>query len=841
MDQAASGLEVMDEILKDFLTETGEQLESIGAQLVRFEQDPSDARIISNIFRLVHAIKGTCGFLNLPRLEKVAHAAEALIGRLRDGDPPSGEVVTLVLAAVDRIKQILSALALGAGEPEGDDARLIAAIEAISEKGWGSALIATTSAASLDAEFGPGPTPPERRLDTVRVSVKTLERMMSLVSELVLTRNQLADVARAIDIEALESPLQRLSNVTADLQNGVLAARMQPIERLFANFHRLVRDLTTDLGKKAELVLRGGGTELDRQLIEVVRDPLTHMIRNAIDHGIEPPQERLALGKPEIGVVRITARHQAGHVTIEVADDGRGLDIASIRDRAFALGLGSRDELLKLPEADLCRYIFAPGFTTAQRVTNISGRGVGLDIVRANIEEIGGSISLTSRAGHGAKILLRIPLTLAIVPALIIDAGRDRFALPQHSVEEIVEIDRSGDDRLAELQGAVVLRLGDDVVPTVELRRLTSGGVNPTAELSPVRLALRIRAGARSFAVLVDDIADVQEIVLKPLPSQLGDLTLFSGGTILGDGSVVLVLDPAGLGAALGLPKSDGARVTPQLEAWTPPSPAKVILFRDGATAIKALPLSPVARIQTITAGDIEIADGSAVLRIQGRLVPILRVCHEPLPSSPYRSLAVLLLQEANEVVGLAVDEIIDIVDEDMNVEISGRGDGVLGIATIRGETVEVLDAFYYIDAVRQNRRPGPSAQRRVKILIADGSGFYREMLGGMLREAGHVVDVAGSVAETLAILTRAQGYDALLVDLELACKADGEFARQINIASPKVKPLLIGMDDRGDEAARTRARAAGLADAVGRFDRTALRNALLRASAEITIDGVAA
>jgi len=315
----------------------------------------------------------------------------------------------------------------------------------------------------------------------------------------------------------------------------------------------------------------------------------------------------------------------------------------------------------------------------------------------------------------------------------------------------------------------------------------------------------------------------------------------FEHRLVMPDGSVVLVLDPAGLGAALGLPKSDGARVTPQLEAWTPPSPAKVILFRDGATAIKALPLSPVARIQTITAGDIEIADGSAVLRIQGRLVPILRVCHEPLPSSPYRSLAVLLLQEANEVVGLAVDEIIDIVDEDMNVEISGRGDGVLGIATIRGETVEVLDAFYYIDAVRQNRRPGPSAQRRVKILIADGSGFYREMLGGMLREAGHVVDVAGSVAETLAILTRAQGYDALLVDLELACKADGEFARQINIASPKVKPLLIGMDDRGDEAARTRARAAGLADAVGRFDRTALRNALLRASAEITIDGVAA
>jgi two-component system, chemotaxis family, sensor kinase CheA len=831
----------MDEILKDFLTETGEQLESIGAQLVRFEQDPSDARIIANIFRLVHAIKGTCGFLNLPRLEKVAHAAETLIGRLRDGDPPSGEVVTLVLTAVDRIKQILSALVQGAGEPEGDDTKLIAEIESIAEHGRNSALVESTGGASWDAGYGPGPTPPERRLDTVRVSVQTLERMMSLVSELVLTRNQLADVARAIDGETLQTPLQRLSNVTADLQNGILAARMQPIERLFANFHRLVRDLTTDLGKKAELVLRGGGTELDRQLIEVVRDPLTHMIRNAIDHGIEPPEERRALGKSEIGTVRITARHQAGHVTIEVADDGRGLDVASIRDRAFALGLGSREELSRLPESDLCRFVFAPGFTTAQRVTNISGRGVGLDIVRANIEDIGGSISLASRAGHGAKILLRIPLTLAIVPALIIDAGQDRFALPQHSVEEIVEIDRSGDDRLAELQGAQILRLGDDIVPTVELRRLTLGASNPAAERADVRLALRIRAGARSFAILVDDIADVQEIVLKPLPSQLDDLTLFSGSTILGDGSVVLVLDPQGLGAALGLPKSDGARINPQLETWAPPPSTKVVLFRDGAGAIKALPLSLVSRIQNIIADEIQMADGAAMLRINDRLVPVLRVSHVRFDVHPQRSLAVLLLQEGSELVGLAVDEIVDIVDEEMRLEIAGRSEGVLGVAVIRGETAEVLDAFHYIDMGRQTRRPQSKSQRRAKILIADSSDFYREMLGGMLREAGHSVDVAASAVETLAILAREQGYDALLIDLDIACKGDGEFARQINLASSRIKPLLIAMDEHGGQAAQIKARAAGLAGAVGKFDRAALRAALSRACANATIDGVAA
>lgn len=836
-----AGLGSMDEILKDFLTETSEQLESIGAQLVRFEQDPSDARIIANIFRLVHAIKGTCGFLNLPRLEKVAHAAETLIGRLRDGAPPGGKVVTLVLNAVDRIKQILTALAQGAGEPEGDDAGLIAEIEAAAENPSSTALTEPVHGVAWDGGFAPGPTPAERRLDTVRVSVQTLERMMSLVSELVLTRNQLADVARTVDGEMLEAPLQRLSTVTADLQNGVLAARMQPIERLFANFHRLVRDLTTDLGKKAELILRGGGTELDRQLIEVIRDPLTHMIRNAIDHGIESPQERRALGKPEIGAVRITARHQAGHVTIEVADDGRGLDIASIRERACALGLGSRQELSKLPESDLYRFVFAPGFTTAQRVTNISGRGVGLDIVRANIEEIGGSISLTSRAGHGAKILLRIPLTLAIVPALIIDAGQDRFALPQHAVEEIIEIEKADDPRLSELQGVVVLRLGDDIVPTAELRRLTLGTRNPAAEHAEVRLALRMRAGVGSFAILVDNIVDVQEIVLKPLPPQLDDLSLFSGSTILGDGSVVLVLDSSGLGAALGMPKADSARINPQLDAWTPPATTRVVVFRDGGGVAKALPLSVVSRIQNITASEIQMADGAAMVQVNNRLVPLVRIGHERLDHSLARPLAVLLLHEGSELVGIAVDEIVDIVDDELKLEIAGRSQGVLGIAVLRGEATEVLDAFFYIDLGRQSRRAQSKAERSAKILIADGSDFYREMIGDVLRESGHVVACVASAAEILTALAHDGGYDALLIDLDLACKSDGELARQINIAAPKVKPALIGLDDHGGEGAQARARSAGLAGVVGKFDRPSLNFVLSNARANVTIEGVAA
>ena len=830
----------MDELLKDFLTETGEQLESIGAQLIRFEQDPSDARIIANIFRLVHAIKGTCGFLNLPRLERIAHAAETLIDRLRDGAPPNGEIVTLVLNAVDRIKYILHALALGDGEPAGEDGVLIAQIEANARTMASTALVETSGAPAVDSGFAPGPTPPERRLDTVRVSVQTLERMMSLVSELVLTRNQLADVARALDGESLQTPLQRLSSVTADLQNGVLAARMQPIERLFANFHRLVRDLTTDLGKKAELVLHGGATELDRQLIEVIRDPLTHMIRNAIDHGVETPRERIALGKPETGTIRITARHQAGHVTIEVADDGRGLDIDSIRQRALSLGLAGRGDLSLLPDSELCRFVFAPGFTTAERVTNISGRGVGLDIVRANIEAIGGSISLSSRAGHGARFLLRIPLTLAIVPALIVEAGTDRFALPQHVVEEIIEIDRHDERRLVDLQGAQVLRLGDDLVPTGDLRRLTLGAVNPAAESAEVRFALRLRAGSHSFAILVDDIAEVQEIVLKPLPPQLAGLSLFSAGTLLGDGSVVLVLDAPGLGAAVGVPRTDGARVHPQIESRVPPALTKIILFRDGAGCPKALPLAIVSRIQNISTGEIEMADGAAVVRIDDRLAPLLRVGGGVPTIAPVRPMSLLVIEEGRDLVGLAAEEILDILDEELNLEIAGRGDGILGVAMIRGQATEVLDAFYCVDLARQNRRAARKSQRGARILLIDRSAFIRHMLGERLREAGHSVEAVASATAALAALTGEPGYDFALIDLDLAGKGDGEFARQVNFASPLVKPTLIGMDDRGDASAQRRARAAGLAGAIGRYDRAALSAALSQAAA-MTIEGVAA
>jgi two-component system chemotaxis sensor kinase CheA len=557
----------MDELLKDFLVETAENIEAVENQLVQFERDPSDARIIGSIFRLVHTIKGTCGFIGLPRLEKVAHSAETLIGNLREGAPATPAMVSLILEAIDRIQFILSTLESSAEEPAGDDADLIARIEA---EATGSAAPQTMVEKSLKAPPATAEPPNEvaapndpaaaagehvqhhREASTIRVAVGTLERIMTLVSELVLTRNQLLEIARQRPDDVIKGPLQRLSAVTTDLQEGVMQARMQPIEKLFANLPRLVRDLAGELGKRIDIETTGGDTELDRQLIELIRDPITHLIRNCADHGVEPPDERRRLGKRENGRIRVAASHDAGYITIEVADDGRGLNVERIRQKALAMGLGSEADLARMTNDEICRFIFAPGFSTAASVTNVSGRGIGMDVVRENIEAIGGAVALTTTVGVGTSFTLKIPLTLAIAPALIVRSSGHRFALPQHAVVEAVSVWGESSSRLETVQGALMLHIRDGVVPVIDLRTLLKLEGEPEAPEQD-QLAVLMRFGTNSFGIVVDTVSDVQEIVVKPLGRSLSHLTAFSGNTILGDGSVVLILNPNGLAAAIGL------------------------------------------------------------------------------------------------------------------------------------------------------------------------------------------------------------------------------------------------------------------------------------------------
>ena len=633
----------MDDLLNDFLVETSEHIEAAGEQLVLFERDPGNREAIIRIFRLFHTIKGTCGFLGLPRLEHLTHGTESLISKLRDGAPATAETVSLTLAAVDRVKNILAGLAATGKEPEGDDDDLIAALQAhtgLSTSGLEpvEAVLAPAlepiktqtekaegekAGAARKENRAPAHAPTQTRPETIRVSVAALERIMLLVSELVLTRNQLLEITRHQDDTVIKTPLQRLSSLTTDLQDAVMRARMQSVGRLFASLPRLVRELAVDLKKKLHLVTEGADTELDRQLIELIRDPLTHLLRNCADHGIETPTERLALGKPEEGTIRVTATHEAGYITIDVSDDGRGLDVQKIREKAIAKGLVSPSEAKELSDEDVGRFIFAPDFSTAAAVTSISGRGVGMDIVRDNIEAIGGAISLTTVPGKGTSFTLKIPLTLAITPALIVEACGHRFALPQHSVVEAVGLGEAGVHSLEDLQGSLVLRLREDILPVVALStilELDSGSRAPSGELVIV-----MRVNNRAFGILVDAVTDVQEIVVKPLGSSLSELEVFSGHTILGDGSVVLILDPTGIAARMGFERINDYTVGRVVETFTPADETtRFVLFRAGAGALKALPLSLVVRIESIPAADIRTSDGLMVIQHQSHLMPLV-------------------------------------------------------------------------------------------------------------------------------------------------------------------------------------------------------------------------
>src|ERR1043165_2312658 len=445
----------MDDLLREFLTETNESLDTVDVELVRFEQEPNNASILGNIFRLVHTIKGTCGFLGLPRLEALAHATETLMGKFRDGMPVTGEAVTLILSTIDRLKDVLGGLEQTEAEPEGDDKDLIHELERMAlagakEEPKPQHVIGTLVAQTLERSLRPGevsldelerafretemelpaikpkaeakaeapkPAKAERKgseedekqeikvaNQSIRVNVDTLEKLMTMVSELVLTRNQLLEISRRNEDTEFKVPLQRLSNVTAELQEGVMKTRMHPIGNAWQKLPRIVRDLSGELGKQIELEMHGADTELDRQVLDLIKDPLTHMARNSPANGLEAPAERAASGKGEQGTIRLSAYHEGGHIIICIADNGRGLNTEKIKAKALQNGLVSEAELEKMTEAQIHKFIFAPGFSTAAQVTSVSGRGVGMDVVRTNIDQIGGTIDVKSVAGEQAFV-----------------------------------------------------------------------------------------------------------------------------------------------------------------------------------------------------------------------------------------------------------------------------------------------------------------------------------------------------------------------------------------------------------------------------------------------------
>lgn len=909
----------MDDLLKDFVVETSEHLDIVDAELVRFERDPNNSATLALIFRLVHTIKGTCGFLGLPRLEHLAHAGEDVISGFRDGKPVTAPAVTMILKTIDRIKGIIAELERSGTEPEGDDEDLVEALRALAnepaalpELVKGPPPAATVESKGnlsfqvlerplredevtldeLERAFrdAPGPDPvafvepepaapapkpveaakttaveakkgeakkaepkkaaapkPEPKVEgeaqdphannensvskqSVRVAVGTLDRLMTMVSELVLTRNQLLEIARQRDDADFKSPLQRLSHITAELQDGVMQTRMQPIGSAWTKLSRVVRDLSEELGKKIELIQSGAETEIDRQLLEMIKDPLLHMVRNAADHGLEMPDERVAAGKPAHGTINLRAAQESGYIIVEVSDDGRGIDVERVKAKAVRNGLTTEADIARMSDEQILRFVMEPGFSTAAAVTNISGRGVGLDVVRSHVEQVGGIVDLRSRAGRGLTVTIKLPLTLAIASALIVEAAGQRFAIPQISVAELVRTQESGDVRIETLNGQATLRLRQRLLPVVDvadvlnLSRAAADGEGSVA--ADDRLVVVCHVGGHRFGIIVDTILHTEEIVVKPISSKLRHMSVYSGATILGDGSVILILEPAGVARSVmesASSRETAAQSEAELAAELMASSERslLLLFRAGGANLKAIPLSFIGRLEEFEHARIEDAGGRAVVQYQGRLMPILG--YQPQGGFDLESRQpVLVFHQQDREIGMAVDEIVDVVEVAIQIDTSHATPGTVGATIIDGKTVEIVDVSDLVAPEGQEK--AAAADDHVDVMVIESSEFFRALFAPLLQNAGYRIAVLPSLQAARMALAR-QRPSVVVIDLDQPGEEGFAFVREL--AEDAGAPACIGLVSRAGPRLIEKGKDAGLYDLVGKFDRQGLMSSI--------------
>jgi two-component system chemotaxis sensor kinase CheA len=755
----------MDELTREFLIESQEGLDRMERCLTELEERPGDTELLGDIFRSVHTIKGTTGFLGFKRMERLAHAGENLLGLLRDGKLSANQpIITGLLRLLDVLRGTLKIIETHENDDDGttaqEDAELITLLHELQhpEAAAVKAAVATAAASSTatqqtpaapnlvqsprppapaipDPEVAPAPKTPLAVSEakppaeiagdgaskpktfttaasdtTLRVDVVLLNRMMNLVGELVLTRNQILQATAADANLTLLS--RRLDMVTADLRESVMKARMQPVSNVFSKFPRIIRDLSQMLHRKVRLVLEGQETELDKSLLEAIKDPLTHAVRNSLDHGIEPPEVRAEAGKDPEGTLKLRAYQESSHVIIEVSDDGAGIRVEKVRNKAIERGLISTDRAAQLSERELLQLIFLPGFSTAEAVTNVSGRGVGMDVVRTNVEKIGGKVEIDSRPGKGTTLRLRIPLTLAIVPALIVHSLKQSFALPQGALSELVHI---APDRAASaiewMEGAPLYRLRGQLLPLIFLDRMLSG--TPAAAASSLQLASEdaatgeaqardlficvLDADGRRFGLVVDGLANPEEIVVKPLSPVLKSIGLYIGATVLGSGDLALILDPGSIAACA------GASMHTQEEQSDAPAGtitddlidgmASRFLLVEAAQRRAAVPLGDVLRIERIPLSRIEYIGYRPVLNFEGQLLPVedsggvLAAAN----GDPDAQLTIVVCREGSRQVGIAVNHVLDVAAGNDLVE-AGTRQRATGVTLLKDQVTGVVD-----------------------------------------------------------------------------------------------------------------------------------------------------
>ena len=748
----------MDDVVNEFLIESYENLDRLDSEFVALEEDPEGAtETLQSIFRTIHTIKGTCGFLGFGKLEKVTHVGENLLSKLRDGLlSVDQEITTALLSLVDAVRAMLAEIEetgaeggedysdlidlLGRLLEEDDDAHGERASQSTADSEPAESEEPTTSEEAPKTPTAGAPEPTTAATDqrsskeakaapkqrsgsaadsTIRVEVGLLDKLMTLVGELVLARNQVMQFTGELEHQGILTTSQRLNLITSELQESVMKTRMQPISGVWNKLPRVIRDLSVVCGKKVRLEMKGKETELDKTLLEAIKDPLTHIVRNSVDHGIEHPGVRAERGKDETGLLRLSAYHEGGQVVIEIFDDGGGIDPQKVVAKALERGLVTPDQAARMTERDMVSLIMCPGFSTAEQVTNVSGRGVGMDVVRTNIEKIGGSIEVLSTPGEGTSMRIKIPLTLAIVPALLVTSGDRRYAIPQASLQELVRLDADlARSQIEHLKGAPVYRLRGRILPLIYLSEALGlerePEHEPEAEDPHATNIVVLQADGRRFGLVVDRVNDTEEIVVKPLSKHLSTIPVYSGATIMGDGTVALIIDVVGVAKSLGLVGQDSEASEweddDESNGMQSTAEGHLIVSPDGRSRL-AIPLSTVSRLEELEAESLEVMGEHQVVQYRGAIMPVVFVqqligfagsFEEPKEGL----LQVVVFTHRGVTVGLEVGSIVDIVAERIEIRSDSSRFGVEGSAVLQGRVTELLAVENVLESILSSFQP---------------------------------------------------------------------------------------------------------------------------------------
>jgi two-component system chemotaxis sensor kinase CheA len=857
-------------ILEEFLIESFENLSSINAEITRYEKSPEDGELLNAIYRKVHTLKGSASFLGFKKLERITHVSENRLNELQEGTLKIDSGVTdILLESFDICISILKDIEKSGSEPEEDFEELIKKIDGIGGEMAESPVKAIEDTLSEKSLMNTGSKSapvnekkPELKVvevenpinssndkktenvetseapavraptveSTIRVNVSLLDKIMNVVGELVLNRNQILQYTQMANDSELTRLGHQLNVITTELQTDIMTTRMQPVGSVFSKFERIVRDLAKSQNKKINLEILGGETELDKSLLEMIKDPMTHLIRNAADHGIELPEVRLEKGKPESGKMTIKAYHEGGQVNIDIIDDGNGLSREKIINKAISKGIITAESAETMSDQKVYNLIFSPGFSTAETVTNISGRGVGMDVVKSNIESVSGKVEVLSVEGEGSTFRLKIPLTLAIVPALVVQSGNETFALPQKNLVELVHLGSEDIDKIEKIHGNDFYRLRGDLIPVFYLNKSLKLEESPD-EPSFINIVF-LNAEGSIYGLVVDDIRDTQEIVVKPLSSGIKTENIFAGATLMGDGRVALIIDAFGFYNMFNSSKekAEAEELNQDSLSDYDQDSFEILLCQLADGRMYGIPLCLVNRLEDYDTGEIVWSGDQALIKYRERAMPLINI-EKSLELKKNGILETALNNKENSTklyiivvdiggtnIGLVVEQILDIARlNDIVDDKNSDRDGIMGTIFSDEELVSVLDVHKLYSMLKHGKDTREQCNFSGKrFLVVDDSSFYRKIISDLLMNCGADVQIFHNGAEAFEDLKdNLKNYDFIVTDIEMPVMDGCELAEKVReLDNGKSLPILAVStldDEKGNSA--------GFSEKIRKFD----------------------